>query len=391
MDENKLRFGVGVLVISAIGIGIILTLLFGAFPSVLQRDYTLNVVFPSAEGIGINAPVYRDGVRIGRVSSIALRNEGDGGVLVTLAMDASKPIIQRYLPRISPGNPVTGEARLEFVRAENPELETIWGTDRSIFDEPYGDGDYFAEGRRDGSLLDMQADLTETFQSIQAAGESIAAAGESVNTLAEKMSEVLGGSDPKLNSVTDRAISALEEFENTMVEIRTLVSDAEMQKNLRVSLEQLPVVLDEAKTAFESADKSLKSFERAGNQFEKVGVVAEDAVSNIQQITEPLANQSDVFVESVMRTLTRLEGTLAEAEEFSRALNNNEGTLRRLLEDDELYWQVRRTVDNVEQATARIRPILDDVRIFTDKIARDPRELGVRGAISRRPSGAGIK
>ena len=35
MDENRLRFGVGVLVISAIGIGIILTFLFGAFPSVL--------------------------------------------------------------------------------------------------------------------------------------------------------------------------------------------------------------------------------------------------------------------------------------------------------------------------------------------------------------------
>ena len=34
MDENRLRFGVGVLVISAIGIGIILTFLFGAFPSV---------------------------------------------------------------------------------------------------------------------------------------------------------------------------------------------------------------------------------------------------------------------------------------------------------------------------------------------------------------------
>ena len=54
MDENRLRFGVGVLVISAIGIGIILTFLFGAFPSVLQREYTLSVVFPSAEGIGAN-------------------------------------------------------------------------------------------------------------------------------------------------------------------------------------------------------------------------------------------------------------------------------------------------------------------------------------------------
>ena len=34
MDENKLRFGVGVLVISAIGIGIILVFLFGEFFSV---------------------------------------------------------------------------------------------------------------------------------------------------------------------------------------------------------------------------------------------------------------------------------------------------------------------------------------------------------------------
>ena len=50
MDENKLRFGVGVLVIAAIGIGIILAFLFGAFPTVLNREYTLLVEFPSAEG-----------------------------------------------------------------------------------------------------------------------------------------------------------------------------------------------------------------------------------------------------------------------------------------------------------------------------------------------------
>ena len=58
MDENRLRFGVGVLVISAIGIGIILTFLFGAFPSVLQRDYSLSVVFDSAEGIGANTLLF---------------------------------------------------------------------------------------------------------------------------------------------------------------------------------------------------------------------------------------------------------------------------------------------------------------------------------------------
>ncbi|EMI23050.1 Mammalian cell entry related domain protein [Rhodopirellula maiorica SM1] len=72
MDDNKLRFGVGVLVVSAIGIGIILTFLFGAFPNVLNQDYTLLVEFPSAEGVSPNTPVLRDGVRIGRVDEISL-------------------------------------------------------------------------------------------------------------------------------------------------------------------------------------------------------------------------------------------------------------------------------------------------------------------------------
>ena len=76
---------------------------------------------------------------------------------------------------------------------------------------------------------------------------------------------------------------------------------------------------------------------------------------------------------------------------FGKALNNKDGSVRLLLDDQEMYWKIRRTVENIESATARIRPILDDVRVFTDKVARDPRQLGVRGAISKRPSGLGLK
>ena len=82
---------------------------------------------------------------------------------------------------------------------------------------------------------------------------------------------------------------------------------------------------------------------------------------------------------------------MVQVESFGETLNNSDGTLKQLLNDDELYWRIRRTVENIEEASARVRPILDDVRIFSDKIARDPRQLGVRGAISQRPSGAGVK
>jgi phospholipid/cholesterol/gamma-HCH transport system substrate-binding protein len=46
---------------------------------------------------------------------------------------------------------------------------------------------------------------------------------------------------------------------------------------------------------------------------------------------------------------------------------------------------------NTEEITSRIKPILDDLRIFSDKIARDPRQLGLKGALDHRPIGVGAK
>jgi phospholipid/cholesterol/gamma-HCH transport system substrate-binding protein len=93
----------------------------------------------------------------------------------------------------------------------------------------------------------------------------------------------------------------------------------------------------------------------------------------------------------VLVTFANLDNALNQVNEFGELINNSDGTLRKLIEDDEIYYQVKRTISNVETASARIRPILDDVRIFTDKFARDPGELGVKGALSKRPSGMGLK
>jgi len=401
MDENRLRFGVGVLVISAIGIGIILTFLFGAFPSVLQRDYSLTVDFKSAEGISANTAVVRDGVRIGRVSSIELKNDEDnagdkGGVRVTLAMDSNKPMSHAYLPRIGTGNFVTGDAQLEFVLGKPAELRELVNPD--LLAEPYTDGEYISYGENSESLFEMQSDLQETFEAIRNAGSSIAVAAESINKLASGVEKVVGGTDSKIEQVADEAVKALGEFNGAMAEIRSIVGNETLRENLEKSVAELPGVLTEAKSTLESTKRTFESFERVGNEFEKVGVAAVDTVNsaqrtikNVEQFTEPLATHGDQLVNQVLGTMTRLESTLSEVEQFAKAVNNKDGSVRMLLDDKDMYWKIRRSVENIESATARIRPILDDVRIFTDKVARDPRQLGVRGALSKRPSGLGLK
>jgi len=40
---------------------------------------------------------------------------------------------------------------------------------------------------------------------------------------------------------------------------------------------------------------------------------------------------------------------------------------------------------NVKNLSGDLRPIVDDIRVFSDKIARHPESLGVRGALDRRP------
>ena len=39
----------------------------------------------------------------------------------------------------------------------------------------------------------------------------------------------------------------------------------------------------------------------------------------------------------------------------------------------------------LERISRELRPIINDVRVFSDKIARHPESLGVRGALDRRP------
>lgn len=435
MDDNKLRFGVGVLVISSIGVGIMLTFLFGAFPSVLNDDYQLSVVFPSAEGINANSPVVRDGVKIGRVNAIELLKEG--GVLVSLSLDSDQKLTHRYIPRIGSGSFVTGDADLEFVKATPEELTTIFADKRDLIDEPYTDQEFLDYGKKSESLFSMQGELSETLAAIRMAGESVAMAGQSVNQLAGDFRGIVGdvveGSDGQFGTLANEAVRTLDELQAAIRAVRSIVGDQNLKQNIDASAAQLPELLAEASKALQSSQRTFESFENVGSQFEVVGeqfadvgrqanrVVEEvqlgvgdaretirtfrgtagkadqlvasagQTFDNLAQFTEPFANQGDRFAAEVLATLQRLQRTLLEAEQFASSLNNSNGTVKRLLDDESLYLEIRRTVQNIEMASAKIRPIMDDVRVFSDKIARDPRQLGVRGALTKRPNNAGLK
>jgi phospholipid/cholesterol/gamma-HCH transport system substrate-binding protein len=416
MDDSRLKFGVGVLVIAAIGIGIILTFLFGAVPTVFTREFRLLVAFPDADGISTNTPVLLRGVEIGRVIEKKLREDD---VLLTLGIESryQDNLTHEYLPRIGTGSVITGDSKLEFVKADDDALQTIHGERLdAIRKQTYSDEQFLSYGRKSGDPFDllftMEDEMRNTLRSVQSASGAIQNVGGEVSQLISDASNVVGGADDQVDELGQEAREALQQFQRVMRDIAEIIEDQQLRENLGQAVAELPEVLNEAQTTLQSTQKTFESFEQVGQRFERVGAAAEKTVQNVdrtvdsirdtvrsadntiqnlEQITQPIAENSEALVQKVLKSLDDIDRTLIQVETFGTALNNSNGTLRRLLEDDDLYFEVRRTVENIEQATARLRPILDDVRIFSDKIARDPRQLGVRGALDKRPSGVGLK
>jgi phospholipid/cholesterol/gamma-HCH transport system substrate-binding protein len=400
MDERKLRLGVGVLVVASIGIGIGLTMFFGAFRTLLTKHYTITARFPSAPGVGFDTPVKKNGVQVGRVKDIRLLNTTPGGVLLTMEIEEQHSLRADEIPVISTGSLITGDAVVEFVPANDQQLirlfdgraETDTGApippnnrldaeETFLANRPLEDGYYVDAGEVKGDpfavIAGLEGDMRETLEAVRKAGQS-------VDTLALSVRTFVDGNQLPLRDIAAKTEATLTEFQGALVDLRSIIGDPELKSLLGQSLGRVPLVLDDAQRTLQNAQRAFESFER-------VGQAAERTVENVEQFTDPLAERGGELVDSVLKNLQNLELALVQVSTFGQQLNSGNGTIRRLIEDEDLYWQIRRVIDNAEDASVKIRPILDDVRIFSDKISRDPRQLGIRGALDSRGSGLGLK
>ena len=76
---------------------------------------------------------------------------------------------------------------------------------------------------------------------------------------------------------------------------------------------------------------------------------------------------------------------------LTQALNNREGTIGQLIHDPQLYENLNRLMCNANQVfvqvnelTLRLRPVVDDARVFTDKVAREPGRI-ITGGLNPSP------
>jgi phospholipid/cholesterol/gamma-HCH transport system substrate-binding protein len=80
-------------------------------------------------------------------------------------------------------------------------------------------------------------------------------------------------------------------------------------------------------------------------------------------------------------TLTNLDSLSGELAQFAKVINAGDGSIRKLASDPQLYVNLNRSAESAAILLQNLEPILRDMRVFSDKVARHPEIIGVSGAL----------
>ncbi len=360
MSERQLQFRVGLFVLAALAICTALVIQFGDVRKYWQERYQLGIHFDSAPGLQKGTPVRQSGMSIGSVADVLL-DEKEGGVLVVVAI----------------------RSEIQLRRDSEPVLVRTLLGDSSIEFSPGVSRDYLPPNTKVKGIAPadpmeivhrMERQVNETLTAFSETSREWQKVAQNVNGLVETK-------EGDLNEVVERAAVALQQFTETMqtanvtlTEANRVLADPEMQQNLKDTVAALPAMVNETRETIAAARISVQ----------RIG----ENLDNLSRATDPLAEHSRSMVVKLDGSLGQLESLLTELNTFARMVNSEDGSLQRFATDPQLYENLNESAAALSLLVQSLDPVLKDIRIFSDKVARHPELMGVSGAI--RPS-SGIK
>lgn len=366
MDERILKLRVGIVVLAAAIICGILIWRFGDIQLPGTSKYTIFINFPKAPGVTVGTPVRGNGISIGRVKNV---ERLDRHVQVTADIDFKHKIRESELCRIASAS-VLGDPVIEFSPSDDVDPNT-----------PFLENGSEIDGDVTGNPLEAFVEIKEE---LRAAALSLRDAGNEMKLAARNVNAAIAGSEGDVPRLVQKMERALDQSYKTLNTIDGVFGDKELTTSLKKSLKDLPEMFDKTKLML---DKASTTFD----DFQKVSARADRNLANLEKLTGPLAEQGQTMADEIRGSISNINNLTEVLNEVVGNFNNQDGTIGRLLNDDELYERLERTMANVEDITWKLRPIVDDARVVSDKLARDPSIMGVRGVLDRRPVGSGNK
>jgi phospholipid/cholesterol/gamma-HCH transport system substrate-binding protein len=369
MNERTMQFRVGVVVLATLLIGGILISMNTSMPSGFlpfgAGRYEVTIDLDEAPGIGPNTPVRRNGVLIGRVVKVV----DDERVHVVAAIEDDRKIQTSDVCRVTVS--ILGDSTIEFGRGSSP---------------PSGqflmEGDV-VEGELGVSPMEAFSDLKDD---IRRTIISLGDAGDEVATLAKRVNNAFGDDkdEQRLARLLDKMDTVADEFSMAMRSMNDLIGDPQVRTDFKDTISEMRqtfrdarVTLDDMQVAVNSAERNLK---------------------NLEGFTEPLGRRGEDVTDRIISAVDGIDRLLEELTVFTQAVTSSEGSVGLMLRDRRLYDNLNQFIVNTNVVVVkmndilaylneRLPPVVEDARVFMDKIAREPGRL-IGGALNRGP---GIK
>ncbi len=375
MDERTLQWRVGIVVICA---ALILAILIFLFGEGWQSQYTLFINTRTAPNVTKNTPVRKNGILIGRVYDV---ENQDRGVMLTLKINSDESIFENEVCKIGTAS-FLGDAVIDFV----PGIQPGRGdpvSDRMVFSN-------VAVERNPVEIIDvvmnLEDDVTDTLAAVRQASETFDEAAAGVAEFTDSVQSIFGdGKNEFKDFITNtknlslKLDTAVDNFNTLMVNLNDIAGDQQSRDNIKLTIRRLPKILDEFDLAITDTRITL-------NEFQSVAEGADLNLANLAQFTQALGEQGPEAIENLNASLKKIDAMVNDIGNFTSGLANSNGTVFKLLNDSELYDNLNATLRNVRDISIRIQPLINDLRYAADGIARDPGQLGLRGAFDRSPA-----
>ena len=383
MNEQRLQFRVGLFVILGM---LILGILIFLFSEGWSNQYTLYVKPSSAPGVTVGTPIRKNGILIGRVQSVT--NEDDY-VLLELGINDNEHIFSNEIVSIGTES-FLGDAGLEFLPQTRDTRGTLVGNNGvmgqvSIKRNPMEIIDI---------ALNLEKDVADTLAAVRTAGSAVNEAGEGIKELTSFVNGAFQNEDSDFRNllvdfrgVSVKAQAALDNFNRMFENMNTIVGDPKLKEQIRDVMTTLPDIFQEMRVTISDTRETI-------NGFRSVSKKAGKNLDSLQGFTDSLNDNGPEILAQVKSSLGNINGLVSRISQFTQSLSklqNSEGTIGKLLNDTELYDSVLQTAENVRELSVRLDPMISDLRMFADALARDPGTLGIRGALDRRPGKTGYK
>jgi phospholipid/cholesterol/gamma-HCH transport system substrate-binding protein len=264
----------------------------------ISKAVKVYAVFPNVDKLQISNPVIINGLQVGKVADLQEKDKNLSGIVVTINITKDLNIPRNSVATLSSELLSTAQVNIFLGNGTN----------------------YLQNG--DTLRTERSLGLTDKLQ------KSIDPALTNINKTLLSLDEIL----QKMNTILDP---------NTRNNLQGIIG------NLAMSSKSLELLLN---TESGMLAKSIGNLNTITSNFARNGPKIDSTFTNLQTATDKLSHAKIAeAIESIQRTMARLEAGIAK-------IDSKEGTLGLLLNDRQLYEEVRRT-------NRSLTILLDDLRV----------------------------